>query len=83
MKKQNFKTKLAFKTTTISAVSNLNRIHGGANVVVIRFTENPPCIISDMNTCKTVTDPIKITEQLRCTHTIGNGLDIDGNPCAY
>jgi len=81
MKKQNFQKKLVLKTTTISAISNLNTVRGGA-VAVARFTENP-CIISDVDTCKTVTEPIKLTEELRCTHTIGNGLDINGNPCTY
>lgn len=81
MKKQNFQKKLVLKTTTISSIANLNSIRGGIDVAV-RFTENP-CIISDVDTCTTVTEPIKITNALRCTHTIGNGLDINGNPCTY
>lgn len=84
MKKQNFQKKLVLKTTTISAISNLYAVRGGviAGGVAVKFTENP-CIISDVNTCQTVTEPIKITEALRCTHTIGNGQDGNGNPCAY
>ncbi len=81
MKKQNFQKKLVLRTTTISAVSNLNTIRGGL-AVAVRFTENP-CIISDVETCKTVQEPIEITEALYCTHTIGNGLNPDGTPCRY
>jgi hypothetical protein len=81
MKKQNFQKKLVLRTTTISSVSNLSIIRGG--VVAVRFTDNP-CIISDVETCKTVTpQPIKLTEALYCTHTIGNGQDGNGNPCTY
>ncbi len=74
------------KTTQISNLSNPNAIFGG-NIAVggnipIRLTENP-CIISDMNTCQTVTEPIKLTEAIRCTHTIGNGQDGNGNPCTF
>ncbi|WP_162819740.1 hypothetical protein [Kordia sp. SMS9] len=79
MKKQNFQKKLALKATKIS---KLTAIYGG-NVNVnepIRFTRNP-CIISDVDTCKTVTEPIKLTEALYCTHTIGNGQNPDGTPC--
>ncbi|MBC8755555.1 hypothetical protein H2O64_12835 [Kordia sp. YSTF-M3] len=83
MKKQNFQKKLVFRTTTISNVTNLNRIRGGVGGVAVRFTDNP-CIISDVETCKTVTqEPIKLTEALYCTHTIGNGQDGNGNPCTY
>ena len=78
MKKQNVHQKLSLNATRISQLSNLNKIYGGADAV--RFTENP-CIISDVETCQT--EPVKITEAIRCTHTIGNGLDIDGNPCKY
>ncbi len=80
MKKLNFQRKLSLKTTRISRLSNMNTIFGG--MVAVRFTENP-CIISDVNTCQTVTEPIKITEALYCTHTIGNGQDGNGNPCKY
>jgi hypothetical protein len=69
------------KTTTISIVSNLSTIRGGA-IVAAKFTENP-CIISDVNTCQTVTDPIKITAEIRCTILFGNGQDGNGNPCTY
>ncbi|EDP98473.1 hypothetical protein U8527_20940 [Kordia algicida OT-1] len=79
MKKQNFQKKLAFKTTKISHVSYLNTVRGGA---AARFTENP-CIISDVDTCQTVTEPIKLTEAIRCTHTIGNGQNPDGTPCKF
>lgn len=80
MKKQNFQRKLSLKTTRISQLTNMSSIFGGA--VPVRFTENP-CIISDVNTCQTVTEPIKVTEALYCTHTIGNGQDGNGNPCKY
>ncbi|PTX60004.1 hypothetical protein C8N46_10710 [Kordia periserrulae] len=75
MKKQHFQKKLALKATR---VSNLTAINGGNTPV--RFTENP-CIISDVETCTTVQEPVKLTEALRCTHTIGNGLNPDGTPC--
>ena len=86
MKKQNFHKKLLLKTTRISHLSNLNTIYGG-NIAVggndpVRLTENP-CIISDMDTCQTVTEPIKPTEAIRCTHTIGNGQNPDGTPCTF
>lgn len=80
MKKQNFNKKLALKTIQISNLSNLRNILGGN--VAVRFTENP-CIISDVNTCQTVTEPIKLTEAIRCTHTIGNGQNPDGTPCTF
>ena len=86
MKKQNFNKRLNLKTTQISNLSNLHRIYGG-NIAVgannpVQLTENP-CIISDMNTCQTVTEPIKLTEAIRCTHTIGNGQNPDGTPCRF
>jgi hypothetical protein len=80
MKRQHFKTKLLLRTTRISDLSILNKVSGG--FVAVRFTDNP-CIISDVNTCKTVTEPIQITEALYCTHTIGNGQDGNGNPCTF
>ncbi|KAB8151136.1 hypothetical protein EZY14_019860 [Kordia sp. TARA_039_SRF] len=77
MKKQHFQKKLALKATRVSDLTNL---YGGNTQTPVRFTDNP-CIISDMETCKTVTEPIKLTEALRCTHTIGNGQNPDGTPC--
>ncbi|WP_046743066.1 hypothetical protein [Kordia zhangzhouensis] len=78
MKKQNLQQKLSLHVTRISQLSNLNLIYGGQDAV--RFTKNS-CVISDVETCQT--EPIKITEAIRCTHTLGNGLDINGNPCTY
>jgi hypothetical protein len=86
MKKQSFQKKLVLKSTRIS---RLSQIYGGnlnvnANEPVdaepIRFTENP-CIISDVDTCKTV-DPCQI-QAIRCGHTIGNGQNPDGTPCKF
>lgn len=77
MKKQNFQKRLALKSTRISHLTN---IYGGNTPV--RFTENP-CIISDVETCKTVTEPIKLTQAIRCGHTIGNGQNPDGTPCTF
>lgn len=83
MKKQKFQKKLALKSTRIS---NLYMIYGGSvNVnanTPVRFTENP-CIISDVDTCKTVTEPVKLTKALYCGHTIGNGQNPDGTPCTF
>ncbi|WP_298417048.1 hypothetical protein [uncultured Kordia sp.] len=80
MRKLNFHKKLSLKTTRISNLSNVNAIFGGT--AAVRFTENP-CIISNVNTCQTVTEPIKLTEALYCTHTIGNGQNPDGTPCKF
>ena len=80
MKKQKFQKRLSLKARKISNLSILNTVSGG--IVAVRFTENP-CIISDVNTCQTVTEPIKITEALYCTHTIGNGQNPDGSPCTF
>jgi hypothetical protein len=87
MKKQHFQKRLTLKATRIS---QLNGIYGGnnANEPVGQnpyegFTKNP-CIISDVNTCITVKPcPVQQTQAIRCGHTIGNGLDINGNPCTY
>lgn len=87
MKKQNFQKKLNLKSTRIS---NLSKIYGGnvaaANAdadVHAYFTENP-CIISDVDTCKTVKPcPVEVTQAIRCGHTIGNGQNPDGTPCTY
>jgi len=80
MKKQKFEKRLSLKARKISNLSITNTVYGG--LVAVRFTENP-CIISDVNTCQTVTDPVKQTEAIRCGHTIGNGQNPDGTPCKY
>ena len=75
MKKQRLEKKLFLRTTKISHLSTPEKIIGGRTITC------NPCIISDVKTCQTV--PVPITDAICCTHTIGNGLDIDGNPCTY
>ena len=77
MKKQKLERRLSLKTRKISNLSRQQSIVGGATLTC------NPCVISDVNTCPTVTDPIKITQAIRCGHTIGNGQNPDGTPCKF
>ena len=73
MKKQKFEKKLSLKARKISNLTTQRAIIGGGS-----FACNQ-CIISDVDTCTS----IKITRQLRCGHTIGDGQNPDGTPCTY
>ncbi|MFK7747737.1 MAG: hypothetical protein AB8B65_05070 [Kordia sp.] len=77
MKKQKFEKRLSLKARKVSNLTTQQAIIGGGS-----FTCNP-CIISDVNTCQITEEPIKITQAIRCGHTIGNGQNPDGTPCNF